>query len=196
MAKEAKSGAGAWAWTKRGLGLLGAWGLVFCLVTLGRLGVAFEYDEALVSSTPAFEKALAGPAKPFSAGFWSAVNRSYDLDRPKWVGYSLARLFRLLGFRVAILAARPSVDGEALAKDWRGLTARGRFVFMGDSGGRQRLLQDGRFVLFVGSTDSGIEEARKAGVPAIRALRQAGSFFKEDYRPGKWGEWVLPFSQY
>lgn len=187
---------GLWTTAKRGLALMCLWGLVFSLVTICRLGVAFDYDDTLVFSAPAFQKAFAGPAQPFSPGFWSAVNQNYDLERPKIIANSLAWLFRILGFRVAIMASRPSVDAEPLRKEWRRLVPRNRFLFLGQNEAKSKALESGKYVLFFGDGDSDVEEARKARVFPIRIRRSPKSLFKEDYHPGSKGEWVIPYSEY
>ena len=60
MIKAVQAKVSAWyALGKRLLGLMCIWGLIFSLVTIGRLAVAFSYDDTLVNSTPAFQKAFA-----------------------------------------------------------------------------------------------------------------------------------------
>ena len=101
------------------------------------------------------------------------------------------------GFKVAIIANRPSTDGDGLRKEWRRLTPKTLFCFAGDRGDPRLFLEKGNYVLFFGDSDSGIVEARKAGVYPIRVKRSRKSFRKEeDYRPGTFGELVLPWSQY
>jgi len=185
-----------WTWTKKILAAMSVWGLIFSLVTIGKLGVAFDYDDTLVFSAPAFAKASAQAAQRYSAGFWSVVNQSYDLERPKLLAYGLAWVFRVFGFRVSVLTSRPPVDAEALKKEWRHLVPRGRFIFAGE-GTKAGYLQDGNCVLFFGDGDSDIAEAKRAKVLAVRIRRGARSFFaREDYNPGSLGEYVLPLSEY
>ncbi|MBI5624564.1 MAG: hypothetical protein HY924_12365 [Elusimicrobia bacterium] len=197
MLQKAKAEVEYW-WTlvKRTVGLLMIWGLVFSLVTIAKLGVAFDYDDTLVSSMPAYEKAMASSPQALGPQFWSVLNRSYDLERPKVVPVSLAWLFRALGFRVAILAARPDTDGDALRKEWRRLVPGQRFVFTGEGAGRGKHLEEGNFVLFFGDSDTDVSEARRAKVVPVRVKRGPQSPFKEDYHPGTMRELVLPLSQY
>ena len=158
--------------------------------------MAFDYDDTLVNSTESFHKALVEAPTAYSPKFWSVVNRSYDLDRPKVITYALAWVFRALGIRVTVLTARPAVDGDALKKEWRHLVPRGYFVFAQDSECKHLFLQNGTYLLYFGDGDSDIQEARKAGVFPIRIRRSPGSLMKEDYSPGKLGELVIPFSEY
>lgn len=196
MLKEVRSKVEAgWTTTKKLLAVMSAWGLIFSVVTISRLGVAFDYDDTLVFSTPAFAKALSGSAQPFSPEFWGIVNNSYELERLKIIGSGLAWMFRLFGFRVAIISARPAHQSEALAKEWRKLAPKG-FIFAGDRGKKHAYLQNGRYVLFFGDSDSDISEARKAGVVGVRIKRSSKSSYKEDYHPGTLGEWVIPLSEF
>ncbi|MDD5657086.1 MAG: hypothetical protein PHF00_07515 [Elusimicrobia bacterium] len=184
----------AWTMTKKILALMSCWGLIFSLATIGKLGVVFEYDDGLVFSAPAYVKAFASSQQPYSPEFWSVLNRSYDLERPKLIPFSLAWAFRLLGFKVAIVADRPSTDGEALRKEWRRLTPQTLFFFAKDCGGRVGFLTKGNFILYFGNDDSGIMDARKAGVYAFRVKRSPKSTRKEDYHPGTLGELAIPLS--
>ena len=183
-----------WSTTKRILAVMSAWGLIFSLVTIARLGVAFAYDDALVDSSAAFEKAGRAVSVPRTPEYWNVVNTSYDLESPKLLSYGVACLSRALGFRILILAERPAAGGEALKKEWRGLAPKG-FVFC-DPEELHLHLQDGRFVLFLGSDDRELLEAKKAGVYAVRVKRGRKAVGAGEYSPGKLGEVVLPLSEY
>ena len=186
----------AWTTTKKILAFLSCWGLVFSLATIARLAVAFEYDDGLVFSTPAFVRAFASVQQPFTPQFWSVVNRSYDLEQPKYLPFALAWAFRICGFKVAIVADRPSTDGEALRKAWRHLTPRALFYFAAERGTKKDFLSKGNYVLYFTSEDSSILESRQAGLYPIRLKRSPRSYKKEGYHPGTLGELVLPLSQY
>ena len=179
------------------VGFLMVWGLIFSRVTIAKLGVAFDYDDTLVFSTPAYEKAFAAapqalkgsPSGAMSRQFWSVVNQAYDLEKPKIVPLSAAWLFRVLGFRVAILASRPDTDGEALRKEWRRLVPRPRFIFAGDGGRQEYHLEEQLRAVFRG-LGRGHLRARKAGVFPVRVKRSL-VVLQEDYHPGVHG-FVLP----
>ena len=192
---RAKVDAG-WTQTKKILGMMSVWGLIFSLVTVAKVGVAFDYDDTLVFSTPAFSRAFANSAQPFTPQFWSILNKSYDIEKPKILSLTLAWAFRIFGFRVTIISARPATDGEALRKEWRRLAPRGNFIFAGDRSNKHLYLENGNYILFFGDSDSDIIQARKANVFPIRIRRSAKSFYKQDYNPGSLGEWVIPFSEY
>ena len=194
MLKEVRSRVEAgWTTTKKLLAALSAWGLIFSVVTISRFGVAFDYDDTLVFSTPAFSKAFRGGSQPFSPAFWAAVNTSYDLERRKVLPNTLAWLFRVCGFKITILAGRPSYEGDALRKEWRHLSK--NFAFA-DKGSKHALLQSGGHVLYFADSDSDIMEGRKARVLTLRVKRSPKSSYKEDYNPGSLRELVLPFTEY
>jgi acid phosphatase class B len=185
-----------WTNTKKLLAAMSVWGLIFSLVTITRLGVAFDYDDTLVNSTASFQKAFASTQQPYSESFWSVVNQSYDLEKPKLIPYTLAWMFRIFGFRVAILTSRPAIAVEPLKKEWRRLVARGYFVFANEKTAKHAFLQSGNYVIYFGDSDSDISEARQARVLPVRIRRSLKSIFKEDYNPGALHELVIPFSEY
>ena len=184
-----------WTTTKKVLALMSVWGLIYSLVTIGRLGVAFDYDDTLVDSTAAFERASRAVAaqQQLSPGFWAAVNNSYELEKPKLLPYALAWACRIMGFKVTIMADRSAADAEALKKEWRRLAPRS-FVFTAQPQNKHLHLQDGRYILFFGDSDRDMLEAKKAGVFAVRVKRHRRSVGHDDYNPGTMGEPVLPFS--
>lgn len=185
-----------WTTTKKLTALASVWGLIFSVVTIAHLGVAFDYDDTLVQSAAAFSKAFAQTTQPYTPEFWAVVNRNYDLEKPKLVTFPIAWAFRLFGFRVTVLTARPPVESEPLKKEWRHLVAPRNFIFANQAQTKHSVLSSGNYVLYFGDSDTDIREARLAKVYPIRIRRSAKSLFKEDYHPGTLGELVVPFSEY
>ena len=182
-----------WTTTKKLLAMMSVWGLFFSLVTIARLGVAFAYDDTLVDSSAAFAKASNASQPGQSLNYWKIINQSYDLESPKILPYAVAGLARAFGFRVMILAERQATGGDALKKEWRHLAPRG-FTFVPDPENLHLLLQDGRYVLYLGSTDRELLEAKKAGVYAVRVQRGRNAVLGGEYNPGRMGEVVIPLS--
>ncbi|HVE14629.1 MAG TPA: hypothetical protein VNI01_14635 [Elusimicrobiota bacterium] len=176
------------------LGLLMAWGLVFSVVTIGEMRVGFDYDDTLVFSTPAFKKAFDAGVQAFSPEFWKIVNSNYDLEQPKVEMNAIAWALRLLGFKIAILTARPNYGGEGLQKEWRHLSK--DFIFANGAESKHTYLKDGNYVLYFGDSDTDITEGRKARVLTLRVKRSPKSTYKEDYNPGSLREPIIPFSEY
>lgn len=188
----------AWSTAKKLLALAVLWALVFSLASIAKLTVAFAYDDGLVCSAPAFAKARASLKPPYpQKEYWSVINQAYDIEETKVLAQGLAWALRALGFRVAIVAERPSTDGEALRKEWRRLTPKAWFHFAGDQDDRRAFLGKGNIVLYFTDSDAAILDARKAGVCAVRLKRGEKSPKRdEDYHPGTLNELVLPLSQY
>ncbi|HAH06757.1 MAG TPA: hypothetical protein DCM05_09575 [Elusimicrobia bacterium] len=179
---------------KKVLGMMMVWGLVFSLVTIGSLRVAFDYDDTLVFSSPAYAKAFKSGHQPFSPQFWETVNTSYDLESRKVLTNVMAWTLRLFGFKVTVLADRSSYGGQALRKEWRHLA--NQFVFVGDKGSKSATLAGGTYVLYFGDRDASILEGRKAKVLTLRVKRSPKSTNKEDYHPGTMRELVIPLTEY
>lgn len=184
-----------WTTTKKTLAMMSVWGLFFSLITIGRLSVAFDYDDTLVDATKAYEKAAQSATQHDSPTYWSALNNAYDLESIKYVPFTLACLMRGLGFRVVILAERQGASGDALKKEWRKLSPRG-FIFTPDATAKHLHMQEGHFVAFFGDSDQDMLEAKKVNVLGVRIKRAKRSVKRDPYSPGRMGETVIPLSQF
>lgn len=184
-----------WTTTKKLLAMMSVWGLIFSLVTIARLGAAFTYDDTLVHSGAAYDRAAGRVQLLRSPEYWKIVNNAYDLESPKILPYGLACVLRAFGFRILILAERGGTGGDALKKEWRRLAPRG-FVYVSDPEDLHLHLQDGRYVLFFGNGDRELLEAKKAGVYAVRVKRGKKAVSTGEYNPGQMGELVLPLSEF
>ncbi|MEK7388412.1 MAG: hypothetical protein AAB036_01805 [Elusimicrobiota bacterium] len=184
-----------WTTTKKILALMSVWGLFFSLITIGRLSVAFDYDDTLVNSEKAYEKAGRSVIQRDSPTYWGSLNNAYDLETVKIVPFALACALRGLGFRIIVMAERQAVDGDALKKEWRKLAPRS-FLFTPDPTSKHLHMQEGHFVAFFGDSDQDMIEARKAGVLAVRVKRGRHALRRDPYAPGRLGEVVVPLSQF
>ncbi len=184
-----------WTFTKKVLAIMSVWGLFFSLITIGRLSVAFDYDDTLVDPAKAYEKASKAVVQRESPSYWTAVNTAYDVESVKYVPYAIACILRGLGFRVLIMAERQSIDGDALKKEWRKLAPKS-FIFTPDGTNKHLHMQEGHYVAFFGDSDQDMLEAKKVNVLGIRILRPRRSTAGGQYSPGKMGEVVIPLSQF
>ena len=184
-----------WTTAKKILAMMSVWGLFFSLITIGRLSVAFDYDDTLVNSNKAYEKASASAVQREGPAFWAALNNAYDLETVKYVPFALACALRGLGFRVMIMAERQGADGDALKKEWRKLAPRS-FIFTPDPTAKHLHMQEGHFVAFFGDSDQDMLEAKKVNVLGLRIKRGKRSVKNDQYSPGKMGETVIPLSQF
>ena len=184
-----------WTTTKKLLAMMSVWGLFFSLITIGHLSVAFDYDDTLVNSTKAYEKASGAAIQRESPTFWSVFNNAYDVETVKYVPFTIACILRGLGFRVLIMAERQGTGGDALKKEWRRLAPRS-FIFTPDPTAKHLHMQEGHFVAFFGDSDQDMLEAKKVNVLGVRIRRGKRSFKNDLYSPGRMGEVVIPLSQF
>lgn len=184
-----------WTTAKKLLAMMSVWGLFFSLITIGRLSVAFDYDDTLVDASKAYEKAAASSVAREGPAYWGVLNNAYDVESVKYVPFVLACALRGLGFRVMIMAERQGTDGEALKKEWRKLSPRS-FVFTPDPKSKHLHMQEGHFVAFFGDSDQDMLEAKKVNVLAVRIKRGKRAVKNDQYSPGKLGEAVIPLSQF
>lgn len=184
-----------WTTAKKLLAMMSVWGLFFSLITIGRLSVAFDYDDTLVDASKAYEKASGAAVTREGPAFWAALNNAYDVESVKIVPFALACALRGLGFRVMIMAERQGADGDALKKEWRKLSPRS-FIFTPDPTAKHLHMQEGHFVAFFGDSDQDMLEAKKVNVLAVRIKRGKRAVKHDAYSPGKMGETVIPLSQF
>ena len=69
-------------------------------------------------------------------------------------------------------------------------------MFTNGSGQKHVYLGQSNYLLYFGDADSDVTEGRKARVFTIRVRRSPSSSYKDDYNPGMFREWVIPFSEY
>ena len=184
-----------WTSTKKVLAMMSVWGLFFSLITIGHLAVAFDYDDTLVDSVKAYEKASMSVTQRDSPTFWGALNNAYDLESVKLVPFSIACILRGLGFRIVIMAERQAVDGDSLKKEWRKLAPRS-FIFTPDPTAKHLHMQEGHYIAFFGDSDQDMLEAKKVNVLGLRVQRGRRSAKNDQYSPGKMGEVVIPLSRF
>jgi acid phosphatase class B len=184
-----------WTTTKKILAMMSVWGLFFSLITIARLSVAFDYDDTLVDSVKAYEKAGVTATQRASPTYWGELNNAYDLETVKYVPFTIACALRGLGFRVVIMAERQGTDGDALKKEWRKLAPRS-FIFTPDPTAKHLHMQEGHYVAFFGDSDQDMLEAKKVNVLGVRIRRGKRSVKSDQYSPGKMGEAVIPLSQF
>ncbi|MEK6543986.1 MAG: hypothetical protein AABZ44_06080, partial [Elusimicrobiota bacterium] len=125
----------------------------------------------------------------FSPELWSVVNRNHELESSKTGVLFWAVMLKTLGFDIVFIASRLPQDNEGLVDRWDWL--HDGFYFEKE---KSRIMGRSRFVVFIGDSDSDIEDAQKVGVWAVRARRSPRSSYQANYSPGKYNEWILPFS--
>ena len=172
--------------------LAGAWGFLFSVNSLIGFQAAFEYDDGLSFSTPAFKTAGKDGLEPGSPDYWNSVNRSYAYESLKPVPWLAAWTLKALGVKIAVFCDRGSEGSDSLETSWSGLAD--YFYLNKTEDEKYRILEKRRFILYAGATDSGIIQARKASVHPLRLLKSPRSALSFDYHPGRYKERYLPLS--
>jgi len=174
--------------------LAATWAVFFSVFTIMGLRTAFEYDDGLVFSTPAYNEAGPMPAQGDAKDYWNAVNRSYKLERAKPAVWLAAWTLRLFGFKIAIVCQRDPAGSDSLVRSWTPLAE--RFYFVSDENSRYELLEKERFLLYFAVTDSDVIQARKAGIWAVRLRKSRKSALSGAAEPRRFNEPVLPLSEF
>lgn len=172
----------------------GAWGFLFSVNSLIGFQAGFEYDDGLVYSTPAFQAAEKDKAAPGSQDYWNSVNRSFSYERLKPVPWLAAWTLKALGVRIAVFCDRGAEGGDSLEASWRKLAD--HFYFTRTEDEKYRILEKRRFIVYAAPSDSGIIQARKAGVTPLRVKKSVRSVNPLESNPGKFKERTLPFSDF
>ena len=172
--------------------LAGAWGFLFSVNSLIGFQAGFEYDDGLSFSEPSFLAAAKAKLEPGTPDYWNAVNRSYARERVKPLPWLAAWTLKAFGVKIAVFCDRGPEGGDSLEFSWRRLAD--YFYFTQDEDAKYRVLEKRRFILYAGASDSGIIQARKAGVHPLRLLRGPGSAAQTPYHPGRYAERYLPLS--
>jgi hypothetical protein len=172
--------------------LAGAWGFLFSVNSLIGFQAGFEYDDGLVYSTPAFQAAARENPEPNTPDYWNSVNRSFAYERLKPVPWLAAWTLRVLGVKVAFFLDRGEEGSDSLEASWRPLAD--HFYFTRTEDEKYKVLEKKPFILYAAASDSGIIQARKAGVTPLRIRKNPKSVNPLESNPGKFGELTLPLS--
>ncbi len=105
-----------------------------------------------------------------------------------------ALFFKVLGFKVSLLAQRDPAGSDSLAQSWKPLAD--NFFFSADENQTYEVLEKKPFTLYFAASDAGIIQARKAGVWAVRIRKNKGSSLPAESTPRKFKEPVLPLSEF
>lgn len=153
--------------------------------------VGFDYDSTLAFSMPTF--AAERKESPSERMNWELINgRLLEVEKQKRVAW-LVPFFKCFGLTPIVITSRPEIKGDLFrAHVFQTYGVKPEDVYMTKE--KSAVLKKCHTVLFFGDSDGDITEAQKAGVRAIRVKRSADDPYKENYNPGHYGEWVLPFS--
>lgn len=153
--------------------------------------IGYDYDSTLAFSTPAFlaEK----EQEPSDRLDWDLINGPFlNLEKKKHISWTIP-MARIFGYTPIVITARPEVRADLFKAHVQKIYGiKPKDIYMTKE--KANILKQRNAVLFFGDSDGDITEAQKAGVLAIRVKRSEDDQYKENYHPGQYGEFVMPFS--
>lgn len=170
------------------------WSVFFSVNTVIGNSIAFEYDDGFVYSGDVFRKVEKEGFKANDKDYWREINSNCFLERKKLVPLIMVYLFRFIGIKVDFIVDRDGEGGECLFKRWSGLA--GDIHFVSNQDEKCSLLKEKAYLLFFPSSDEGIVQAQKSKVHFIRIKRNKKSASFLSYTPGKFGEKIIPLSEF
>ncbi|MEF3279945.1 MAG: hypothetical protein K6357_03135 [Elusimicrobiota bacterium] len=169
--------------------LFAIWAVIHSTISICNFSAAFEYDDGIVYSRDAYQKAI-------EAGddFNSRLNLYSDYERTKIIPFLTMFFLKIFGFKIDIIADRPDINSSGIIKKWKEISS--SIYFVSDQNQKYEILESKKYILFFANSDEGITQAKKAGISAIRIKRNPKSINKLSYTPGKFNEIILPLSEY
>ncbi|MFH1352252.1 MAG: HAD family acid phosphatase [bacterium] len=157
--------------------------------------VGFDIDDALLFSSPAFDRGYAG-AEPYTAEFWKIINSSdEEVSVIKEKCYEILKAHQDKGHKVYLITSRNSDGGDALKKYLSGkMSIPEENIFFEPHGKTARIKELG-IDAFYGDSDSDIRYAEEAEAIPIRILRSPKSSYKGSCNPGCFNEFIVPDSE-
>lgn len=154
--------------------------------------VAFDLDDTLVFSTPAFDRAFNRAVEPFSDQFWAVVNSldsRYSCIKPETV--DLVEKHRRKNRELYVITAREPHNADEVREFIQSTFNIPKDHVYFEPDGKTQRLKALKIDLYYGDSDSDIEDARNAGVRGVRIQRSPKSSYDDSYSPGRYGETVL-----
>lgn len=168
--------------------LYATWAVIYATVNISGLSVAFEYEDVLVYSGDTYLKAKNQNPKDLH----QFLNENSNLDRIKIIPFFIYKTLRFFGFSTDIIVDRKNISTQKILLRWKGSD----IYFVEGPNEKYELLNSKNYLIFFANSDDGIIQARKSGVYPLRIKRNPKSMNPLDYNPSKYGERVIPFSEF
>ena len=170
------------------------WALCFSINTIMKNSIAVEYDGGIADSSKSWAAVIKeGPAK-HSKEYWHKLNAMSEKDKKKPLPALACLMAKICGIKVYLLCDRTEESSETIVRTWKRLAS--EIHFTPDPNDRYEFLEKHKPLLYAASSDENIIQAVKAEVMPIRIKRKEKSSLPGNYNPGKYGEKIIPFSQF
>jgi acid phosphatase class B len=170
--------------------LFAVWAVIYSTISICNFSVAFEYDDGVVYSGDLYRKA----ARNNTENFYSFINSNTDSEKTKLIPFMLILFFKITGFKVDFIADRDNINTSDIFKKWNNWAS--SIYFVSDQNQKYELLESKKYLLFFSSSDEGIIQSKKAGIYPLRIKRNPKSASELSYVPGRFNEFIIPFSEF
>ncbi|NLH40192.1 MAG: hypothetical protein GX445_09060 [Elusimicrobia bacterium] len=170
--------------------LFAVWAVIYSTISICNFSVAFEYDDGVVYSGDLYRKA----AQNKTEIFYSFINSNTDSEKTKLIPFILIIFFKITGFKVDFIADRDNINTSDIFKKWNNWAS--SIYFVSDQNQKYELLESKKYLLFFSSSDEGIIQSKKAGIYPLRIKRNPKSASELSYVPGRFNEFIIPFSEF
>lgn len=170
--------------------LFAVWAVIYSTISICNFSVAFEYDDGVVYSGDLYRKAAGNK----SENFYSFINSNTDSEKTKLIPFMLILFFKITGFKVDFIVDRDNVNTSDIFKKWNNWAS--SIYFVSDQNQKYELLESKKYLLFFSSSDEGIIQSKKAGTYPLRIKRNPKSASELSYVPGRFNEFIIPFSEF
>ncbi|MBP7795298.1 MAG: hypothetical protein KA059_00785 [Elusimicrobiales bacterium] len=170
--------------------LFAVWAVIYSTISICNFSVAFEYDDGVVYSGDLYRKA----AQNKTENFYSFINSNTDSEKTKLIPFILIIFFKITGFKVDFIADRDNINTSDIFKKWNNWAS--SIYFVSDQNQKYELLESKKYLLFFSSSDEGIIQSKKAGIYPLRIKRNPKSASELSYVPGRFNEFIIPFSEF
>lgn len=174
--------------------LFSIWAVFFSVNTVLDNKVAFEYDDGFVYSGDVFRKVEKAGIKPLDENYWKEINSNCTFERKKLIPFFISNFLKFIGIKVDFIIDRKKEGEECILNKWKNFASNIYFVSNQDE--KYSLLKANGYLVYFSSSDEGIVQAQKAKVYPVRIRRNKKSTSFFSYNPKKFGEKVIPLSDF
>lgn len=169
--------------------LFAIWAITYSSVSICNFSIAFEYDDGIVYSRDAWQKAYES-----KGDFYYNLNSNYNYERTKIIPYLIMLIFKASGFKIDFIVDRQAINTSGIIRKWDYIVS--SIYFLTDQNQKYELLESKKYLIFFSNSDEGIIQARKSNTWVIRIKRNIKSLNKLSYNPGKFNEKIIPLSEF
>jgi len=176
------------------ISLVFLWALAYSINTIMKNSIAIEYDGGIADSTKSWQAMEKESIKKNSKEYWAKINAFGENDQAKPIPALLCAAAKSVGIKIYVLCDRENENTENLKKTWQRLAT--GIYFTPAPNDRYVFLEQHKPLAYAASSDENIIQSVKAEILPVRIKRSKKTKLPGNYNPGKFGEKIIPFSQF